>query len=264
MPEGDTLHRAALRLRPLLEGRRVRALDLPRRAERVHAVAGQRVDAVEARGKNLLVWFEGGLVLHTHLKMNGVWRGYGPGERVPGIGGDVVVALDVDGAFAVCWRAPIVRVLRASEVERDPMLGALGPDPIDLDFDPGEVLRRLRARDATPLGVALLDQRALAGIGNVWKSELLFEHRLDPFAPIARFEDDELRALLATASRRMRGGFARGIRPRRVYGQAGAPCPRCGEAIAMARQGSMGRSTYHCARCQPARGPLPRAPEAGA
>lgn len=253
MPEGDTLHRAALRLRPLLEGRLVRALDLPRRAERVHAVTGRRVDAVEARGKNLLVWFDGGLVLHTHLKMNGVWRGFGPGERVPGIGGDVVVALDVDGAFAVCWRAPIVRVLRASDVERDPTLGALGPDPIDLDFDPDEALRRLRARDDAQLGVAIMDQHALAGIGNVWKSELLFEHRLDPFAPVARFTDDELRAMLATASRRMRGGFASGTRPRRVYGRSGAPCPRCGHAIAMARQGSMRRSTYHCARCQLAR-----------
>lgn len=255
MPEGDTLHRAALRLRPLLEGRLVRALDLPRRAERVHAVTGKRVDAVEARGKNLLIWFDVGLVLHTHLKMNGVWRGYGPGERVPGIGGDVVVALDVDGAFAVCWRAPVVRLLREKDVARDPMLGALGPDPIDLDFDPDEVLRRLRARDEVPLGVAIMDQSALAGVGNVWKSELLFEHRLDPFAKVARFGDDELRAVLATASRRMRGGFASGTRPERVYGRSGDPCPRCGAAITMARQGPMRRSTYHCAHCQPTREP---------
>src|SRR5690606_23159251 len=116
--------------------------------------------------------------------------------------------------------------------DRDPLLGALGPDPIDLALDAEEALRRLRARNESPLGVALMDQRALAGIGNVWKSELLFEHRLDPFAPVARFTDDELCALLATASRRMRGGFARGTRPERVYGRAGTPCPRCGHAIA--------------------------------
>ncbi|AKF07381.1 Fpg/Nei family DNA glycosylase [Sandaracinus amylolyticus] len=253
MPEGDTLHRTALRLRPLLAGRLVRALDLPRRGERVTSVIGKRVESVEARGKNLLISFDDGLVLHTHMKMNGVWRGYGPGERVPGVSGNVVVVLEVDGAIAMCWSAPIVRLIRASDVDRDPHLAGLGPDPIATSFDPDEAMRRLRALDHAPLGVALMDQRAIAGIGNVWKSELLFEHRLDPFAPVARFGDDELRALLATAERRMRGGFARGTRPQRVYGRQGEPCPRCAHAITMERQGDMRRSTYWCARCQPPR-----------
>lgn len=253
MPEGDTLHRAALRLRPLLAGRLVRALELPRRGERVTSVVGQRVASVEARGKNLLIAFEGGLVLHTHMKMNGVWRGYGPGERVPGTGGNVVVVLEVDGAIAMCWSAPIVRLIRASDVDKDPRLAPLGPDPIAPTFDAGEALRRLRMIEGEPLGVALMDQRVVAGIGNVWKSELLFEHRLDPFAPVARFTDDELRAVLATAERRMRGGFARGERPQRVYGRAGEACPRCARAITMERQGEMRRSTYWCAQCQPSR-----------
>lgn len=254
VPEGDTIHRAAMVLGPLLEGRRVIALSLPRRGETIEALRGRRVQRVEARGKNLLMRFEGGTVLHTHMKMNGVWRGYGPGERVPAITGDCVVALQVDGAVALCWRAPVVRFVRAEAIATDPLLGALGEDPIDGAFDPERAIAALRARGAVPLGVALMDQRAIAGIGNVWKSELCFEHRLDPFAPVACFSDDELRALLATAVRRMRGGFARGVRPDRVYDRSGRPCPRCGTAIAMKRQGEASRSTYYCATCQPARG----------
>ncbi len=227
----------------------MRALALPRRGQRIDALTGKRIELVEARGKNLLITFEGGTVLHTHLQMNGAWRGYGPGERVPAITGDVVVAIEVDGAVALCFRAPTVRLLRASALVADETIGALGPDPIRDDFDADAALARLRERDAEPLGVAILDQRAIAGIGNVWKSELLFEQRLDPFAPVARFADDELRKLLARAVAHMRHG----MRPSRVYRRAGRACSRCRGAIAMERQGPLHRSTYFCPRCQPAR-----------
>lgn len=227
----------------------MRAVSLPRRGERVDALNGKRVEKVEARGKNLLIAFEGGTVLHTHLAMSGVWRGYAPGERVPAITGDVVVAIEVDGAVALCFRAPTVRLVRASRIETDPRIGTLGPDPIAETFDEGAALAGLRARDALPLGVAIMEQRAIAGIGNVWKSELLFEQRLDPFAEVARFGDDELRALIARAVARMR----QGMRPGRVYRRSGKACSRCRGAIAMARQGPMHRSTYFCPRCQPSR-----------
>jgi endonuclease-8 len=255
MPEGDTLHRAAATLSPYLEGHAVRALELPRRGERVSSVVGKRVTKVEARGKNLLVHFENGIVLHTHLKMNGLWRVYAPLQKRPFVSGNVVVTLEVDtGAIAYCWRAPIVRLVRARALASDPRIASLGPDPIADGFDAEEAIRRLRLLDTTPLGEALLDQRVIAGIGNVWKSELCFRHLLDPFAPVARFTDDELRALLASTVKGMRRGVLSGMRPHRVYGRLGKACLRCGTTpITMARQGEMNRSTYHCRTCQPAR-----------
>lgn len=260
MPEGDTIHRAAARLAPYLLGKRVRTLELPRRAQVVERVADRVVTKVEARGKNLLIHFDAdppgrdAIVLHTHMKMNGVWRAYGPEERRPRVSGYVVAWLEVeDGCLAVCTGAPIVRLMRARDLARDPRLAPLGPDPIDPGFAPRDALNRLHARGETPLGEALLDQAAIAGIGNVWKSELLFEHGLDPFAPVAAFTDGELSAVLATAERGMRRSVKGAPRPSRVYGRAGEPCLRCGETITVRRQGALARSTYWCARCQPSR-----------
>ncbi len=254
MPEGDTLHRAAANLAPRLIGKRLAALEFPRAGKQISQLRGRSINRVEARGKNLLIHFEGDLVLHTHLRMNGVWRGFGPGDRRPARSGSVVVWLETDdGSLAVCWRAPIVRLLRAKALAADPQLGSLGPDPIAADFDPDRALARLRMLDGEPLGVALVDQRAIAGIGNIWKSELLFEHRLDPFAPVARFTDGELRSLLESAARGVRPAVKTGMRPRRAYGRAGRACGRCGGPISMARQGALARSTYWCERCQPPR-----------
>lgn len=256
MPEGDTIHRAVARLTPHLAGKRVRTLELPRRAQVVERVAGSSVTRIEARGKNLLIHFEGesdAVVLHTHLKMNGAWRAYGPGAPRPRRSGSVVVWLEVeDGSLAVCTGAPVVRLLRARDLARDPRLPPLGPDPIGA-FDRREALRRLRERADLPLGEALLDQGAVAGIGNVWKSELCFQHGLDPFSPVRAFTEEELDALLASAERGMRRSALGRPRPNRVYGRAGQHCLRCGEPIAMRRQGAMRRSTYACASCQPPR-----------
>lgn len=260
MPEGDTIHRAAARLSPHLLGKVVRRLELPRRAQVIERVAGRVISIVEARGKNLLIHFDtdppgrDALVLHTHMRMNGVWRAYAPGAERPRRSGYVVAWLEVeDGSLAVCTHAPVVRVLRARDLVRDPRLAGLGPDPIAPGFEAGEALSRLRARAEVPLGEALLDQGAIAGIGNVWKSELCFEHGLDPFAPVARFTDEELAAVLASTERGMRRSALGRARPSRVYGRAGEPCLRCGETITMRRQGEQRRSTYACARCQPRR-----------
>lgn len=260
MPEGDTIHRAAARLTPHLIGKIVRRLELPRRAQVIERVAGRIVTAIEARGKNLLIHFDtdppgrDALVLHTHMRMNGVWRAYAPGAARPRVSGYVVVWLEVDdGSLAVCTHAPVVRVIRARDLVRDPRLASLGPDPIDPGFAHGEALTRLRARAEVPLGEALLDQGAVAGIGNVWKSELCFAHGLDPFAPVAAFTDEELADLLASTEKGMRRSALGRPRPARVYGRAGDPCLRCGETISMRRQGTQQRSTYWCPRCQPRR-----------
>lgn len=253
MPEGDTIHRAAAALAPLLVGKAVRELAFPRRAQTFERLHGKRVLGVRAIGKHLIIEFEGALALHTHMKMSGAWRTYPPGAARPSrTSADIVVWIEVeDGSLAVCRKAPIVRLMRARDLARD--LARLGPDVIDPAFDPADALARLRARRTIAIGEALLDQEALAGIGNAWKSELLFELHLDPFAPIAAFSDGELRAVIDRASAGLRRSVRGAERPGRVYARSGEPCPICGTRIAMRRQGELQRSTYFCRSCQPAR-----------
>lgn len=265
MPEGDTLHRLAARLGPALEGRVVSRLALPRSSVDGSVVHGARVTRVEALGKNLLIRFESGHALHTHLRMNGSWHLYAPGSpwRVPR--SLVVVVLEVEGAVAVCAHAPVVRLLRERELPIDPQLAGLGPDLLGETFDASLAVSRLRERDVLPLGEALMDQRAVAGIGNVWKSELCFALHLDPFAPVARFTDEELTQLLERARKLMqrtarlasmpasRNARRGGVGALSVYRRAGERCPVCGAVLRMERQGEAQRSTYFCPGCQPRR-----------
>ena len=276
VPEGDTLHRAAHRLAPLLVGVPVAGLELPRRTESSEGIAGQRVTSVEARGKNLLVHFEGGISLHVHLKMLGRILIFNRDEnRRPGP--DTVVVLDTDRHRVLVDHAPVARLIRTRDLTRDLHFRDLGPDLLAPELALDEALARLRMRKETPLGEALMDQSAVAGIGNVWKSELCFNLKLDPFAPVAAVSDDELRALLQLARKQMKETVERaprripdpfsprfptrqtrmnrrhGQKTQSVYGRAGEPCYDCGTSIAMRHQGAQDRSTYYCPRCQPSR-----------
>ena len=240
MPEGDSLHRAAARLRPLegevlsVEARHPRAAALGI-AERLD---GRRLERVEAVGKNLLLTFEGGLVLRSHLRMRGRWRLQRAGARLAGTPWLVLRGRDVEG---VLWNGPVLELGRAATAR-------LGPDvmrdPPDLDG----MLARLRATDqARQLGDALLDQRLVAGIGNMWKAEGLFLARVSPWRPLRDVSDEEIRRVLEETSRAMRAG-----RPRRaVYRRAGRPCPRCGARISSRPQGDAARTAYSCPDCQP-------------
>ena len=276
MPEGDTLHRAANRLAPLLSGVPVVSLELPRRTESTEGIAGQRVTGVEARGKNLLVHFEGGTSLHVHLKMLGRISVFARDEqRRPGP--DAVAVLDTERHRVIVSHAPVARLIRTRDLVRDLHFRDLGPDVLAPEPELDEAFARLRMRKETPLGEALMDQSAVAGIGNVWKSELCFNLKLDPFAPVAAVSDDELRSLLQLARKQMKETVERAPRripdpfsprfPTRqtridrrhgqkvmsVYGRAGEPCYDCGTSIAMKHQGAQDRSTYYCPRCQPSR-----------
>lgn len=260
MPEGDTLHLIAREVAPLVGGTVVR-VTLPRSDQPTRALVGRRVDDVRAHGKHLVVSLSGPVLL-VHLKMTGSVRLSAPPARGPGHA--LSLALETERLALVVLRAPIVRVLSAAALRE--YLARLGPDPIREDFDPDEAVRRLRARGQTPLALALTDQSAVAGIGNEWKSELLFDQHLDPFAAVAAFSDEELRALCVRAAEVMRAQVASRRFPRRmrsgrfplaVYGRAGEPCLDCGTTIARAHQGRPGetpRSTYSCHRCQPTRG----------
>jgi endonuclease-8 len=275
MPEGDTIFRTAAVLRSVLLGRQVvdaRAQAGPglRRVPDLSRVIGAAVTSVEARGKHLLIGFDNGLTLRSHMRMRGSWHRYRPGEawRLPASAANAV--LETEGAVAVAFNTPTLELLTDAGVARSDSLRELGPDLLGQNFDIAEAVRRLRKGSELELGEALLDQRMAAGIGNVVKSEVCFIEGLDPWAPIARFEDGELEAALATARRllqaNLRGGarVTTGMRGRGlelwVYGRAGRPCRRCGTLLTTRRQGELARSTYWCPRCQPSRvtEPTPR------
>ena len=270
MPEGDTLFRTAAGLRPHLVGRRVTAARTggPAALPQVERLVGCEITAVEALGKNLLIRFDNGLEIRTHLKMTGSWHRYRPEEpwRRPPARARLVI--EVPGAVAVCFDAPVVELLEQRAEPVHPALGRLGPDLLAPDFDPGEAVRRLRdpARAATSIGEAIVDQRALAGIGNVYKSEILWLERVAPSSAVADLDDEALTRLVTTGRRLLQANAERGGGPERVttgadrarvgplyvYGRAGRPCRRCGTAISSTRQGrELPRTTYWCATCQP-------------
>jgi len=285
MPEGDTLHRIKLALRPLV-GHAVEALSLPR-VGIGESLVGEVVEDVDAIGKNLLISFSGGLVLHTHLKMTGLWHRYARDEpwRRPR---DRAVAVLVAGPFeAVCFSAPIARLVARKRIARELSLPMRGTDVIRDDLDTALVLNRLRALPPeTPLCVALLSQGAVSGIGNVYVNELCFRARRSPATPLSLVDDNALRVIIDDAAAVMRQnvdmpsaagsseavahyryirttttafgvaaadarGCASGKGPIAVYGRAGQPCPVCGATIVMTRQGPLRRVTFHCPHCQP-------------
>jgi endonuclease-8 len=243
MPEGDSLHRAARKLQALV-GERV-AVETPHpraAAERVaERLDGRRLLGVEAVGKNLLLRFEGGLVLRSHLRMSGRWQVRARGEAVRGTPWLVLAGRERE---AVLWNGPVLE-LTARGTRR------LGPDiladPTDLAAMVGNLRREHQARE---LGDALLDQRLVAGIGNLWKAELLWRARVSPWLPLADATDDELERVLREAARLMRASVEGRREERAVYRKAGRPCPRCRESIRSRGQGDDNRTAYWCPGCQ--------------
>jgi endonuclease-8 len=272
VPEGDTIFRAARTLHRALAGRTVTAFESPlpalTRVDDDAPLAGRTVDRVWARGKHLLMALSGDLVLHTHMRMNGSWHIYRPGERWRLPRSRMRVALHTDAFVAVGFDVPVAELLDSRGLGRTRSLAALGPDLLGGEFDEAAALTRLRAHDALAIGEALLDQRIVAGIGNVYKSEACFVARVDPFAPVSALSDVRLRSLLTVArtllqanvSETSRSGIVtyRGLDAARrgggaahwVYGRRGKPCRRCGTAVAARKQGIDARTTYWCPRCQ--------------
>lgn len=256
MPEGDTLFRIADTLSRALGGKQVTRFEtgLAKLAavDRDAPIAGRTIERVEARGKHLLMRFSGGLILRTHLRMNGAWHIYRPGERWQKARSRARIAIETADFVAVGFDIPVADFISDAKLARDPALSTLGPDLLAPDFDLAEARRRLRARGG-PIGEALLDQRALAGIGNIYKCEALFASGVHPETPTAALGDGELTALLEVARKLLSAG-AHEARPRRmVYDRTGQPCRRCGERIEVERHGASARATWWCPHCQPAR-----------
>jgi endonuclease-8 len=257
MPEGDTIHYAANRMRPLLAGREPEEIVTPQRRHAMdrwpERLAGRAVSAIDAHGKHLFLHFEGDLVLHSHLRMTGVWAIYERARRWGRSPRRVWLVLRTPSHEIVEFDGPVLELLTESRARFDRRLAALGPDVLADEFDADRFLRRLRADDPTRrFGDALLDQRTIAGIGNLWKAESCWEAGVSPWRRTSDVSDDEALAVVAAARPRMLASAVHGHpdRDQRVYGRAGRPCPRCGARIRARGQGDDNRRTFWCGTCQ--------------
>jgi endonuclease-8 len=276
VPEGDTIHKLAAKLRPVLAGQTLVEIDCELAATDDWQVRGRVIERVEARGKNLLIHCaplhptEGKpdprdpaqlpVVIWTHLGMDGAWRLRPRSQHARS--NAIALALHTETHVAACSRPKHLAFLGPRGILRHPLLAKLGPDLLDPDADLDEAVVRVRMLGPTPIGVAIVSQSAVAGIGNVYKSELLFLARLSPFVTVDTLDPTELRALLERARALLRANVDAGG-PRRtrldresvdervwVYDRSGRPCYVCGTTIEMRRQGDQGRSTYFCPSCQ--------------
>jgi endonuclease VIII len=250
MPEGDALHRAARRLQVLV-GQNVQ-VETPHPRAAVKQLAprldGRRLDGVDAVGKNLLLRFEGGLVLRSHLRMKGRWRVF---RRDTPIFGTPWLVLRGDDYVGAMFNGAVLELDRG-------IARRLGPDILAARPDYEEMLTRFRREDQRcEVGDALMDQRLVAGIGNAWKAESLWHARVSPWRPLATVSEDELRATLQHAHRLMQGRLDGAVGRAAVYRRKGRPCPRCGAQIRSWPQGDGARMAYWCPECQ--RGEEPRA-----
>ncbi len=257
MPEGDTVHYAANRMRPVLAGVVPEEIVTPQPRHRLdrwpERLAGRAVRAVDAHGKHLFVRFEGDLVLHSHLRMTGLWATYERGRRWGRSPRRAWLVLRTPGHEVVQFDGPVLELLTESRTRFDRRLAALGPDVVADEFSVEVFLQRLREDDPTRgFGDALLDQRTVAGIGNLWKSEACWDAGVDPWRAVGAVSDDEAVAVIEAARPRMRESAATGsfARDRRVYDRAGMPCRRCGARIVARGQGDDNRITYWCPSCQ--------------
>jgi endonuclease-8 len=249
MPEGDTIWRTAATLQARLAGRTVLAVRPPA----LDRLRGARLEVAEPAGKHLLMRFSCGWTLHSHMRMNGSWHLYRPGERWRKPGWRAKAVLEFGEWVAVCFSAPVVELVR----DQRHAVGHLGPDVLAEDFSVEAVVARARATGVRPLGELLLDQVVCAGIGNVFKCEALWEMGRSPWRSSAELSDEELGALFAAARRLMRQNLGRGAVRRfgergraAVHGRRGRPCPRCGTLVAARPQGEHARWTYWCPGCQ--------------
>ncbi len=260
MPEGDTIHRAAMRLRRAAAGQPVRhfAAWEPRLDRR--DLVGATLTQVEARGKHLLMHFDRGPSLHTHMRMRGKWRVGQESEQRPRVGNAVRIVLETERARLICSNVQMARWIDVECLPADDWLRKLGPDLLAPDFHLGTAVHRLRALSGLALGEALMHQGAVCGVGNVYKSETLFLSKLDPFAPVAHFAPETLSELVMMNRKLMTLNLVAGDRQLRfrsggggrvwVYGRKGEHCLRCDGEIRMRRQGAQLRSTYYCPACQ--------------
>ena len=275
MPEGDTIFRSARALNKALAGAVVTGLETAYAAlasvNDNTPLVGRTIEKVEARGKWLLMHFSGDLILVTHMLMSGSWHIYRTGERWRYARQHMRVVIRTRDFEAVAFDVPVARFYTARSLERNTAIPRLGPDLLKEQFSEDEAVARIRARADEEIANVLLNQQVMAGLGNVFKSEVCFACKVHPFRAVASLSSAEVSCLIDKARKMMAANVleASGDRvttytgARRttsnadpttrvwVYGRQGRPCRRCGTAILMRKQGTGARSTYWCPECQP-------------
>jgi endonuclease-8 len=254
MPEGDTIHYAANRIRPVLVGHVPDELATlhPRfgRDRWSERLAGQAVRSVDAHGKHLFIRFANDLTIHSHLRMTGSWRVL-DADRRPSRAAWLIIRRA--GKAVVQYKGPVLELMTESRTRLDQRLAGLGPDILAPQFDYERFLRRLREDDPTrPIGDAVLEQRTIAGIGNMWKAEACWAAEIDPWRRTGEVSDEEAAAIVDAARPRMQASARTGhtARGQQVYNRAGRPCPRCGTPIQQRAQWDDNRTTFWCPGCQ--------------
>jgi endonuclease VIII len=275
MPEGDTIYRAARTLNLALAGQTITSFEavLPHlsRVEVDHGVVGRTVEKVEARGKWLLLYLSDDLILLSHMLMSGSWHIYRPGETWQRRRYDMRVVIGTPKILAVAFNVQIAEFHTADSLTRREGFKSAGPSPLAENFDESEVIARLRARPDLEIGVSLLTQSLLSGIGNVFKSEICFACGINPFRTVSDLTDDDLKSLVSKARKFMLANVTSGsgdkittyVPMRRttgranlserlwVYKRTGEPCRHCGSPIVSRKQGFEARTSFWCPRCQP-------------
>jgi endonuclease-8 len=257
MPEGDTIAWAANRIRPVLGGVVPDTIETPHPRHTFdrwpQRLEGRTVTAVSTHGKHLFLHFEGGLVVHSHLGMKGAWGVYAPGGRGRRSRSRAWLVLHSRGHEVIQFDGPLLELITEARMRFDQRLAGLGPDVLAEPFDAAVFLSRLRSDDQTrTIGDALLDQRNVAGIGNIWKAEGCWEAAIDPWRSVSEVSDEEAVAIIEVVRPRMSLSGREGprtIKPQ-VYGLSGRPCSRCGTQILARGQGDANRTTYWCPGCQ--------------
>jgi endonuclease VIII len=267
VPEGDTIYRAARTLHAALAGRVVTRFETVfsqlARIDHQAPLAGRTIDRVVSEGKHLIIDFSGDLHLRTHMRMNGSWHIYKPGERWRKRHSDMRIVIETDAWVAVAFNVPVAEFHDAGSLARQDDLRNIGPDLLGETFDLDEAMQRIRTRENEEIADVLLNQRVVAGIGNEYKSEVLFVARISPFARVADLTDEQLRHILeisrklmiANVTKRSSGRVTTfSLNPSQqqyVYGRGGQVCRRCGTPVRYAKQGKDTRGTYWCEKCQP-------------
>jgi endonuclease-8 len=279
MPEGDTIYRTARTLGRALTDKTVTRFEssyaLLTQANDQTSFAGQTITLVESRGKWLLIHFSGGQILATHMLMSGSWHIYRPGERWQERPSNARIILETADYHAIGFRVPVARIYTEATLRRDRKIPQTDRDVLAQDFNPKAALERLQAHPTKEIADVLLRQDVMAGVGNVFKSEILFLLGISPFARVAALTDEQGREIIATAQRLLVANVLEdsadlivtfsGLHRRTtqnadpgaslwVYGRKGKECRRCGTLIERCVQGPNARSTYWCPVCQPAVG----------
>jgi endonuclease-8 len=275
MPEGDTIFRAARTLDKALSGQVVTGFEtvLPKlsRVDFDSGITGRTVDGVEAKGKWVSMHFSGGLILLTHMLMNGSWHIYRPGEAWQRPAIDMRIVVKTEKMWAVAFNVPIAEFHTADTLRRRQGFRSLGQDALALDFDPAKAIEALHARGDLQVGEALLTQSLIAGLGNVYKSEVCFACGVHPFRRMDSLTAKEVACLVATARKYllanvnensaaaittytgMRRTTGRAATEERlwVYKRRNENCRNCGTPIESRKQGDDARVTFWCPTCQP-------------